>query len=89
MTPAEKVAYLKGLAEGLGVDKDSKEGKLFAIIADILEDLALDVEELEESVADLDEDVEDLSDDVEEIEDFLDSVLDDEDDEDGGEEAGE
>lgn len=79
MTPAEKVAYLKGLTEGLGVDKDSKEGKLFAVITDILGDLALDVEALEEAVADLDEDLEALSDEMEEIEDFLDEDCKDED----------
>ena len=28
MTASEKVAYLKGLAEGLGVKDDGKEGKL-------------------------------------------------------------
>ena len=30
MTVVEKAAYLKGLAEGLGVTPDSKEGKLWA-----------------------------------------------------------
>ena len=29
MTTAEKVAYLKGLAEGFGIDKETKEGKRF------------------------------------------------------------
>ena len=42
----EKVAYLKGLAEGLGLDKDSKEGKLFAAIIDVLDDMALEIEDL-------------------------------------------
>ena len=32
MTITEKAAYIKGLAEGLELDKDSKEGKLFAAI---------------------------------------------------------
>ena len=36
MTASEKVAYLKGLAEGLDIDKKSKEGKLFAAIIDTL-----------------------------------------------------
>ena len=37
MTITEKVAYLKGLADGLDLDKDpSKEGKLIAKIIDIL-----------------------------------------------------
>ena len=51
MTIAEKVAYLKGLADGLDLDKDpSKEGKLISKIIDILEDIGLAVEDLEEEV---------------------------------------
>ena len=30
MTIVEKTAYLKGLAEGLGMDPQSKEGRLWA-----------------------------------------------------------
>ena len=36
MEISEKVAYLKGLAEGLNLDTDSKEGKLIAAIIDVL-----------------------------------------------------
>ena len=40
MTISEKVAYLKGLAEGLNLDVDkSKEGKLISVI--LLFDLVL------------------------------------------------
>ena len=38
MTTSEKVAYLKGLAEGLGVDKETKEGRILDSVIDILED---------------------------------------------------
>ena len=39
MTISEKVAYLKGLAEGLNIDIDkSKEGKLITVMIDILDD---------------------------------------------------
>lgn len=48
MTISEKVAYLKGLADGLDLDLEvSKEGKLLVKIIDILEDLGLAVEDLE------------------------------------------
>ena len=40
MEISEKVAYLKGLAEGLNLDTDSKEGKLIAAIIDVLDDMA-------------------------------------------------
>jgi hypothetical protein len=36
MTTSEKVAYLKGLCEGLGVDSKSKEGKIYTAILDVL-----------------------------------------------------
>ena len=88
MTTPEKVAYLKGLMSGLGIDAESKEGKLFACIADILEDLALDIEDLEENALDLGEEIDALSDDLADIEDYFeddeDYDYDDDDDECGG-----
>ena len=41
MTVTEKVAYLKGLAQGLGMDADNKQDKLIAAIIDVLDDVAL------------------------------------------------
>ncbi len=47
MTITEKVAYLKGLAEGLALDPESsKEAKLIASMIDILEDIVLSVSDL-------------------------------------------
>ena len=71
MTTAEKVAYLKGLMEGMNIDRESNEGKLFSVIADILNDVALDIEELESDIFDLGEDVDAISDDLSDVEDFL------------------
>ena len=43
MTISEKVAYLKGLAEGLNIDTDkSKEGKLISVMIGILEEIGLE-----------------------------------------------
>ncbi len=44
MNVSEKAAYLKGLIEGMNYDKDSNEGKLFAGILDLREDLAMSVQ---------------------------------------------
>ncbi len=84
MTTAEKVAYLKGLAEGYGTDPSTKEGKLLATIVDILEDLALDLEDLNADVAELGDGLDAVSDDLEDVEDLLfdDDDDDEEDDED-------
>ena len=42
----EKVAYLKGLAEGLGLDTEKREGKLLSVIIDVLEDMALEIRDI-------------------------------------------
>ena len=89
MTTAEKVAYLKGLMEGMKLDKESDEGKLFAAIADILGDIVEDIEDVASDLYDLGEDVDTISDDLGDVEDFLAGEgdwADDEDDEDWDEE---
>ncbi|MBO5648630.1 MAG: hypothetical protein J6S76_01805, partial [Clostridia bacterium] len=52
MTLTEKVAYLKGLMEGLNINKETAEGKVLLAMADILEDLTTSVVDLEDSMAD-------------------------------------
>ena len=83
MNTSEKVAYVKGLAEGLGYDNTSKEGKILAAILDILEDVAHDIEDLEENAWDLGEAIDQVSDDLAEIEELIyDEDFDDDEDED-------
>ena len=53
-----KVSYLKGLAEGLNVDKNSAEGKLLLSIIDVLSDIASEVDDLSDFCDELDEKVE-------------------------------
>ncbi|MCI8827247.1 MAG: hypothetical protein HFE98_00155 [Ruminiclostridium sp.] len=82
MTISEKVAYLKGLADGLDLDlENSKEGKLLVKIIDILEDLGLAVEDLEVEVQAAGDELEALAEDVADVETMLFDELD-EDDED-------
>ena len=76
---SEKVAYLKGLMEGMNLNADSNEGKLFLAIADVLDEIALEVEDLTDEVMDLG-DVEDIVYDDEDEDDYEDEE-DDEDDE--------
>lgn len=69
MTISEKVAYLKGLAEGLDLDTvKSKEGKLISVMIGILEELAMSVEDLEENTLNLGEEIDVLSDDLADVE---------------------
>ena len=81
MTISEKVAYLKGLAEGLNLDVEkSKEGKLISVMIGILEELAMSVEDLEENALNLGEEIDVLSDDLADVEEVV--FEDDEDEED-------
>lgn len=85
MGVSEKVAYLKGLAEGLGLDAESKEGKLFAAIIDVLDEMAEEILDLEEEMADVEEGLDAVSDDLSEVEETLyelEDEFDDDDDED-------
>lgn len=75
----EKVAYLKGLAEGMELDTDKKEGKLLSAIIDVLEDIALEIEDIEDEQAELADGLDAVSDDLEDVEDIV--FGDDEDDE--------
>jgi len=83
MTISEKVAYLKGLAEGLDLDTvKSKEGKLISVMIGILEELAMSVEDLEENALDLGEEIDVLSDDLADVEEVVFDEEDDAEDED-------
>ena len=67
----EKVAYLKGLAEGMELDTEKKEGKLIAAIIDLLEDMALEIEDLWDGEEELYEGLDAVSDDLEDVEDLI------------------
>ena len=54
---SDRVSYLQGLAEGMELDTDKKEGKLLAAIIDVLDDLALELADLR----DLQMELEDIS----------------------------
>lgn len=82
---SDRVAYLKGLAEGMGIADDGKTGKLLLAIIDALGETADEIEHLATEHEELDEYVESIDDDLAEIEEALfddDESYDDEDDED-------
>ena len=82
MTISEKVAYLKGLAEGLNLDTEkSKEGKLISVMIGILEEVGLSIEDLEENTVALGEEIDAISDDLSDVEEIV-YEDDDEDDDD-------
>ena len=97
MDISKKVAYLKGLAEGLDISSDSKNGKIIKGILDVLENMAESVESLEEDneyfedyITEIDDDLGQLEEDFEKTcgyklykkENDLDEIDDEEDDDD-------
>jgi len=86
MEITEKVAYLRGLAEGLALDGESKEGKLISVIIDILDDIALELEDMLDEQAELEDGLDAVSDDLADLESLVyEDLLDDDDDEDDDE----
>ena len=65
---SEKIAYLKGLMEGMNVDTESNEGKLFAA-----------VEDLTDEVMELGDGLDVISDDLSDVEDIVYDEWDDDD----------
>ena len=64
MTITERASYIKGLAEGLGIDDSTKEGKIINALIGALEDMALTVSDLEAEIDELSEQVDTIDEDL-------------------------
>ena len=84
MDITERVAYLKGLAEGMELNTDKREGKLLSAMIDVLEDIALELEDIREEQAELADGLDAVSDDLEDVED---AVFEDEDEDEDAEDC--
>lgn len=71
MTLTEKLAYIKGLAEGLGIEETTKEGKVLLALVDLLDDVTTAVSELEGDMDQAYEELDAIDEDLTDIEDFL------------------
>jgi DNA-directed RNA polymerase subunit RPC12/RpoP len=72
----ERVAYIKGLAEGMKIDDSTNEGKLLGAIIDVLDDISLAIEDIEEIQDEMSEQVDGIDEDLADLEKL---VLDEED----------
>ena len=68
MTNLERVAYIRGLMEGLELDEDKKEVRVINAIVELLEDMAISIEDLEESYDEMADLVETVDDDLASLE---------------------
>lgn len=93
MTIVEKAAYLKGLTEGLGITPETKDGKLWAALQDLLSDMAHEIEDLQSGQLDMADALDELTDEVTMLQDCCGDPdllsTDDDDDEDEDEDADE
>ena len=69
MTIAEKVSYIKGLAEGMKLNTETAEGKILAAIIDVLGDIAINIEDIDSDLEDVSDVVTDLEESVMDLED--------------------
>lgn len=70
MKLTEKVAYIRGLIDGLN-SKDDDTAKIINAIVDVLGDMADAIDEIDDVVNDLDEYIGEIDDDLEAVEDYL------------------
>ena len=68
MKLGEKVSYLKGLMDGLELDGSTKEGKVIALMSDILQDMALCFEDVQDQIDEIVEVVDAIDEDLGSIE---------------------
>ena len=68
MNSLEKLAYLKGLVEGLGLDETKKDTKVINNLIDLLEDVVFSVNTIEMGLAEVQQQVDAVDEDLGEIE---------------------
>ena len=71
MNMSERVAYLRGLAEGMELDTEKKEGKLFFAVLDTLETAAAELASLRAENEALSEALDAVNSDLEDVEEIL------------------
>jgi len=76
----ERVSYLKGLADGLGINEDTKEGRLLIAIIDVLDEIAEEIDRIYDEQSDLEDYVDAIDEDLTRLED---EIYDEDDEEDG------
>ncbi|MCL2633309.1 MAG: hypothetical protein FWD34_02220 [Oscillospiraceae bacterium] len=69
MTISEKVAYIKGLTDGMKIDDSTNEGKVILAMLDVLKEVALELEDIDDTLDDMAEIVGDIEESVYDLED--------------------
>lgn len=69
MDICEKIAYVKGLAEGLKLDDTTKEGKVLAALIDLVSDITEEICDIEDACDDMSEQLDAVDEDLAALED--------------------
>lgn len=64
MSNSERASYIRGMLDGMELDPNAKETKLFNAIAELLDELCVSVDELEEEVGDIAEQLDEVDEDL-------------------------
>ncbi len=78
----EKAMYLKGLCDGVDLDKSTKEGKLIAALIDLVTDLCNEIDDMQSKMSSLEDYCEELDADLGDVEEVLLDLDDEDEDED-------
>ena len=71
MTISEKAAYLKGLMDGLQLDREKPEGQMISAIVDLLGDVTRRLADVEETTIAISDELDEIEEDLDAIEDFI------------------
>lgn len=71
MDICEKVAYIKGLAEGLNLDSETKEGKILAAVIDVLGDITEEICDIEDGCDAMLEQIDTVDEDLSAVEELI------------------
>ena len=71
MTISEKSAYLKGLMDGLDLDKEKAEGKLISAIVELLGDVTKKLTDVENTTIAISDELDEIEEDLDAIEDYI------------------
>lgn len=71
MDICEKIAYVKGLAEGLSIDDSTKEGKILTAIIDLLGDITEEICDIEDACEELVEQIDAVDEDLASLEEVI------------------
>jgi DNA-directed RNA polymerase subunit delta len=67
----DRTSYLRGLAEGLNIDKEKAENKLMLEMLNVMDEMAQKIQELDGDVDELDEYVASMESDLSDVEEML------------------